>query len=136
MQVTNKGLGTVRNTSVTIFWPYEVRSYSPVGKHLLYLTEQPQVSAGTLLRIIQLQTKVMRSDNITQRFLSYMARPLRYCPLSCTLFNAELVIEPILKQLVLSFYLLAQAKTNTICSVLQRPSAQCNLLLPRYSLSS
>ncbi|WAQ93721.1 ITA6-like protein [Mya arenaria] len=44
--VYNNGPGTVEASEITIFWPYEVQSTYPHGKHLLYLMNSPQVISG------------------------------------------------------------------------------------------
>ena len=44
LQVKNIGHGNVANSTVTIFWPYEVQSKDDQGKHLLYMIEEPVVS--------------------------------------------------------------------------------------------
>ncbi|XP_052246976.1 integrin alpha-6-like isoform X2 [Dreissena polymorpha] len=44
--VYNNGPGVVESSEITIYWPYEVQSTYPHGKHLLYLMQPPQVLAG------------------------------------------------------------------------------------------
>ncbi len=52
IQVTNKGTGHVANSTLWIYWPYEVESGYNEGKHLLYLMEEPRVSVCLLLSCV------------------------------------------------------------------------------------
>ncbi|KAL4222473.1 Integrin alpha [Mactra antiquata] len=44
--VYNNGPGVVESSDITIYWPYEMASDYPHGKHLLYLMHPPEVLVG------------------------------------------------------------------------------------------